>query len=712
MSEKYKVLLALFILNVLMLSSAYLFIPTHFQSLDNKVRDLYFKFRGAEEASKDIVIIDIDEKSIKELGQWPWERDKLARILSNLTNLGAGIIGIDIIFSEADRMNPKKLALEWGIDSSSLPDYDLSLSESIASSPTILSYVFNFDSNNTNEAPHIPAIFVEKSKQEKEFFPLAKGVLTNIDILQNSAYSSGYMNNIPDESGVIRSVPLMIKYDEQLYPSLSFEMYRIAIGAKKVVTRYSQAGIESIKVSKQRIRSDRFGRLHLNFKGPFRSYKYISCVDILNDKVEASEIEGKFVLIGTSAYGLMDMRSTPLDSVIAGVEIHANMIDNLLNNDMLSKPAWGEIADLAIIILISFIVIFIYVRLSLVTLIFVYTVTLFGVIFANYYLLFTQLIILNAIYPLFSISLSLIIILGVNYMFETKQKNMIKSSFSKKVSQQVMEDLLSNNTKTSLSTREVEVSIYFSDIRSFTSISETLKSPKKITSFLNYYMNIMVQSIEKRDGTIDKFIGDAVMAYWNAPNSVPLHADNAVQAALEQISQRDFLNVRIKKEFGFEVDYGIGINTGAVVVGEIGSRGRSDYTVIGDAVNLASRLEGLCKPYKVRLIISEFTRLKLKEKYVMQLLDIVIVKGKHEAVKIYEVLSMGEASIEKQRELLLYEEAHESYVKAEFQEAKVIFDDLYKVYEKHLYQLYSERCIELMKKNIKEFNGVFEFSTK
>jgi adenylate cyclase len=225
-------------------------------------------------------------------------------------------------------------------------------------------------------------------------------------------------------------------------------------------------------------------------------------------------------------------------------------------------------------------------------------------------------------------------------------------------------------------------------------------------------MDKMVQSVEKNGGTVDKFIGDAIMAYWNAPLKVENHADKAVKTALFQIAQRDFLNKKINADFGFDVDYGIGINTGDVVVGEIGSKGRSDYTIIGDSVNLASRLEGLCKAYKVRLVVSEFTVAKLKENYVKQLLDIVRVKGKQEPVKIYEIISDGVADEDKLLELQEYGRAHELYVGADFKEAEEIFTNLYTKYKKPLYEIYKERCEHLIENNIIHFDGVFEFTTK
>ncbi|MEA3331398.1 MAG: CHASE2 domain-containing protein, partial [Campylobacterota bacterium] len=372
MKDKYKVLFLLFLLISTLLSSAYLFLPDYFQSLDNRVRDFYFKYRGPEKTSDDIVIVDIDERSIKELGQWPWERDKVAKILTNLSDSGVGIIGLDIVFGEADKTSPKRLAKKWGIDDTNMPDYDLILAHAIANTPTILGYVFDFDIDSTNEAPQIPAIFIEKSKGDMEFIPHAKGVLTNLKVIQDAGYSSGYMNNIPDEMGIIRSVPLLIEYDDEIYPSLALEMYRIAIDASRVTALYSEVGVESVYLDKHTIKSDRFARLHLNFRGVSKSYNYISAVDIYNGVVKRELLEGKFVLIGTSAYGLMDLRSTPMDSVIAGVEIHANMIDNLLNSDMLVKPSWAEIADIFAIIFISFIVVFFYSRLSLLTLTIVY----------------------------------------------------------------------------------------------------------------------------------------------------------------------------------------------------------------------------------------------------------------------------------------------------------------------------------------------------
>lgn len=738
MIAKTKVLLLLFLVITSIISSAYLFLPAHFQSLDNRVRDFYFKFRGPEKVSDDVIIIDIDERSIKELGQWPWERDKVAQILENLTTYGAGIIGLDIVFSEADKTSPKKLAKQWGVDSTNLPDYDLILSQSVTNTPTILGYLFDFDSKiHETDAPQIPAIFIEKNKKFGEFLPEAKGVLTNLSVIQDSGYSSGFMNNIPDETGIIRSVPLIIKYDDVMYPSLAFEMYRIASNINKVTTKYSVAGVEQIKLGEQSIATDRFGRIHLNFRGPSKSYKYISAVDILNKTAKKEDIEGKFVLIGTSAYGLMDLRSTPMDSVIAGVELHANLIDNLLNDDMLIKPSWSETLDLSTIIFITFIVIFIFSMFSLTWLIIAFLFSLYSIMYINYYFLFSELLIVNSVFSIMTLILSLISVLAVNYMFEFRQKEMIKGKFASKVSESVMHDILKNPESSTLDGAQREITVFFSDVRGFTNISEAMGNAKSLIKFMNEIMEPMTEIIIEEDGTVDKYIGDAIMAYWNAPLDVEDHADRAVIASLRQLHAIKVLNQNLRDNPEFKnvtdmsdkvnvpiVDIGIGLNSGVAIVGEMGSTKRSDYTAIGDPINLGARLESLCKYYNSRLNISNFTKEKLKGKYIFRFLDLVTVKGKAEPIEIWQIHDFDRESEEvlfySNKEELLnelesYNKAIELYKSAKFKDALEIFKDINSWDNKSnlkIYDIYIERCEHYIEIPPENFNGVFAHTTK
>jgi adenylate cyclase len=268
-----------------------------------------------------------------------------------------------------------------------------------------------------------------------------------------------------------------------------------------------------------------------------------------------------------------------------------------------------------------------------------------------------------------------------------------------------MEELLKQPTDI-LAPKEKEITIYFSDIRSFTTISEKLKDPKKVIEMLNEYFNPMTNIIIKYEGTIDKFIGDAIMAYWNAPHNIKNHADKAVSAAIEQIKLLKELNKKIYEKFNINIDIGIGINTGIATIGEMGSRGRADYSIIGDSVNLASRLEGLCKFYKTHIIISEFTKEKLTKEYIVRELDTVYVKGKNEAITIYEVIDFGKKDFSE------YQKALKLYKNAKFKEAKEIFEKLYNKEKEYIYLIYIKRCEEYIKNPPKEFNGVYKFTTK
>lgn len=696
------------------LLSGYLFLPLSYQNIDDRLRDFMFLVRGTTTASSEIVIVDIDEKSLQQIGQWPWDRRSVSHMIQNLSDAKAGIIGLDIVFSEEDKTSPHHFAKTYNLPVS-LPNYDQELAQTISKTPTILGYVFNFDPNVHNShasIPQIPAVFIEKNFQNEDYLIIPTDVLSNIPIIQNSAYSSGFINNVPDAAGVIRSVPLVMRYEESIFPSLGLELFRIASNASKVTLDYSPTGIASIHIGTIAIPTDRNGRLYLNHRGPGKSFRYISASDVLEGHFDPSLIQGKFVLIGTSAYGLMDLRSNPFDNIIPGIEIHATAIDNMLHHDMLMRPDWIELVEIAMIIGLAFSVFYPLARLKPLLLLSLYSLGFFALLYLNYYLLFTHHLILNLFFMILTLSISIFAVLGMNFFFEHRQKEQVKKKFAQKVSEQVMNDLLSNEHQNALSTQEVEVTIFFSDIRSFTSISETLGSPERLVSFLNRYMTAMADPIIQTHGTIDKFIGDAIMAYWNAPNSVVNHADMAVSSALKQLSMRDELNQKFQIEFGIELDFGIGLNTGIVTVGDIGSDGRSDYTVIGDPVNLASRLEGLCKVYHVRLIISENTYRKLKKSYVIRELDVVKVKGKTEPIRIYEILAEGLASEPLAQELTRFHNALELYRKGEFLNACDHFKALFLDYSHPLYDLYSLRSLHLQKQNPENFDGIYEFHEK
>ncbi|WP_323588133.1 CHASE2 domain-containing protein [Aliarcobacter butzleri] len=715
--KKFSIYFVLSLSLSIFLSAIYIFFPNLPDSLDNRLRDYLFTIRGELPHNQNVVIVDIDETSIKSLGQWPWSRDKLAKILENLTLANVGIVGLDIVFAEEDRTSPHKILQDLKIYKKDVPNYDLEFANVVENSPVILGYQFDLvKKDNANaKVPQIPAIFIEKDKpQDKSYLIEAYNTILNIPQIQDKAYSSGFFNNIPDDTGIIRSVPLIISYDDTIYPSLALEVIRVINDTQKVVVQYDENGISNIVLDDISIPTDRYGRMLINFRGAERSFKYISAIDIYNNSFDKSEIDGKIVLIGTSAAGLFDLRATPFDSIFPGVEVHANIIDNILMQDFIYKASWLDGANILIIFVLSIIVVMLttYTTFWANPIIFISFSTSY--LFLVYNLLFDYGIVLNILFPIVTVLIASIMTTLFDYFYNIKKEEAIKAKFASKVSKNVMDDILKNIDKNEFSAKSKEVTIFFSDIRGFTNISEKLDA-KDLISFLNRYMQPMSEIIIKYQGTIDKFIGDAIMAYWNAPIDIKNHCDLALKASLEQLEVLEKLNVELQKENLPKIDIGIGLNTGTVIVGEMGSSLRSDYTVIGDTINLGSRVESLCKYYDSKLNISNFTKDKLQEKYIFRFLDLVKVKGKNEPVEIWQVLGKGEAKESLKEELDLYHKAIEFYKNSDFINALEIFESLENnenKTNKNIYKIYITRCKEFIKTPPKNFDGVYEHTTK
>ncbi len=691
------------------LSWAYLAMPSAFFSLDNRLRDFMFVLRGALPKSQNVLIVDIDEKSLKEHGQWPWRRDLFANLLYKLSDSGAGIIGLDIVFAEEDRSSPHRFASRFPELSQKLENYDEILAKAFSQTPVIGGYTFAFEKMDEKNVPMIPAVMIEKGAKTSTILQ-PEGVVLNIEILQDALYSSGFFNNTPDEGGMIRSVPLVMRYDEALYPSLAMEVTRVYSGAKKVLITNDDAGVRSIKFGDFEVPTDSVGRLIVNYRGPSRHFQYIGASDVLSGNFNQEDIQGKFVLIGTSALGLMDLRSIPFDGAIAGVEVHANVIDNILSGDFLYKPADMILYDLISIWIITFIFILIFSFIRSWFILPMALLFLYGLFKLFFILLFEYGVVLNLLFPFIAYSLTLVISVGVDYIIASREKRKAKRMLGKKVSPGVMEYLLEHSEEDLVSSRELEATILFSDIRGFTTISEKIGSPDKLIHMLNDYMTPMVENIVKHKGTIDKFIGDAIMAYWNAPLSVENHADEAVKSAVEQIETLVDVNKRVTPKYDVAIAIGIGVHTGLVTAGDMGSQGRSDYTIIGDNVNLASRLEGLTKLYGAQVLISHATYLQLKRSYLIRPIDIVEVKGKSQAVEIYEVVCCNK-NISKE-EMNAYLEATQKFRDSEVKSAYKLYSELQERYPSTLYALYKSRCETFLENPNLEFSPILKMTTK
>ena len=732
------------------LSFTYEYIPKSLESFDKQLRDYMFVLRGAEDVSGNVVIVDLDDKSLNKIGQWPWSRDIISELLVNLTNAEVGIITFDMVFAEEDGKNPAKFIEKFGIKTDKeLPDSDTIFAQTVSQTPTILGYQFYMskDGFQDTKSPDIEAMFIERGRNEinKDAIPKAYGTILNIPIVQDNSYSSGFFNNLADDSGIIRSVPLLIRYDDQLYSSLALETIRAISGSKKVTVQYNNEGVETVSVGDFVIPTNRSGKIIVNFKGEGKTFDYISASDIIENKFNPEDIAGKIAIIGTSAAGLMDLRSTAFDSVYPGVEVHANVIEDILTDNYIAKTPELNTVDILHILILVFLTIMIIAYVPLTIAIPIVIGLLAADLYMIYFILFKGTVlflikgvILSILFPILAVLTSLISAITLNYFLETKQTKAIKGKFASKVSKEVMESLLANPDSDSFSAMSKEITVFFSDVRNFTNISEAMPNAKVLIEFLNEYMDPMTDIIIKEHGTVDKFIGDAIMAYWNAPGDVPDHAQRALTATMEQLHMLDALNAKIKADERFKavcemsakngvepIEIGIGLNTGVAVAGEMGSTQRSDYTVIGDPVNLGARLESLCKYYNSLCNISSFTKEQLTGKFIFRFLDLVTVKGKSEPIEIWQVIDydrdeshhklykVSRARLDE--ELELYNKAINLYKDAKFDEALVIFKDVDKWEDKtnkNVYKMYIERCEHYIEEPPKDFNGVFAHTTK
>jgi len=700
---RYKLLSFLTIL-ILLIFSYINFTDTN-KNFDEKLRNIFFEIRGEIPVSSNVTIIDIDEKSIDALGQWPFARIHMAQVLANLSSANAGIIGLDIIFSEYDRSSPSFMAKQLGINGI-YKDYDNILASVISNTPTIIGYFFN-NNNSKNITPMVKTLFDKNSSKNIAHF---SNVVTNIDVITKNAYSSGFFNAFSDVSGQIVQMPLIAEYQNKIYPSLSLEMISLASNTSKIKLLYNENNLYGLKLKNMTIPVDEYGFMRINFAGKKHKFKYISFLDILNGNFHVADIKNKFILIGTSVITLADLRSTVYDLAMPGVEIHANVIDNILRGDFIYSSSYRIIMDIGIIILFTFILGFIFLYFSSFWIIFTVVVLLAFTYYNLYIALFDYGLVLSLLYPAISIFSTMFIALYLNNIKERKQKEFIKDKFSKKVSLEVVNDLLLNNNDT-FKAKEENITIFFSDIRSFTNISEKLNSPQRLINLLNRYLEPMTTTIVKNKGTVDKFIGDAIMAYWNAPNKLENHADLAVKTAVKQIEILEKLNIKLKNEFDVDLKIGIGIHTGLAVVGEMGSKGRSDYTVIGDNVNLGSRIEGLTKYFGAKILISQNTKELLKDKYNFKYIASVIVKGKTKSIALYEVLTNKDAKL---YELIKDDhiEAINSYKKREYSKAIDLFYKINEQQQNILNEVYIKKITQIQESLDKHESLDFHMDSK
>jgi adenylate cyclase len=677
-----------------------------------------------------ILIIDINEKSLAAEGRWPWSRQKVATMVNNLADAGVAVVAFDILFSEPERNPADSVTQHLEANNIVVPpsllearaalDADAIFAASLDSTDVVLGILFQGDASITQG--ELPFSVVKSdgisnlSKMTRISF---NNYESNIKVLQTQTPGSGFINASYDDDGIIRRAALVAEYNGKFYPSLALETARLMTLTDSIDMEIAHVGngiqqITGVKWGRELIETDSVGRVLIPYRGKRKSFPYISATDVVNGNFDPDMFEGAVVFVGTSAVGLGDLRTTPVGLTYPGVEIHANVLEGLLAPEILPvQPGWWEAAVGGTLLILAIFCVFLFPTIGPLSLSITVIVLLVLTSWFNYWLWLYQGISLLLTTNLLLIFLVGMYNLSLGFFKSNSQKKMIKGIFDQYVPPAHIDKMLADPDSVNLDGERKVMTVLFSDIRSFTNISESL-SASALKNLLNKYFNPITKSIFDHKGTIDKYVGDMVMAFWGAPLDDPQHAENALNAALDM----QVITERLRGEFKIlglpEIHVGIGLNTGSMSVGDMGSEYRRSYTVLGDAVNLGARLESLTKFYGVECLVSEYTKEHCPS-HVFRFIDRVKVKGKSEAVTIYEPLSKQQlAAPTLESESQLYEQAYEYYLDQDWSAAEQAFTKLINEFtDRKIYQLYLTRLSTLIEQpSTGRWDGVFTHTDK
>ncbi len=694
--------------------------PIHFVSaLDAYLYDVRVRLSMPDTVDPSVVIVDIDERSLAELGRWPWSRHLLADLVRRLTDdYGAAVVGFDVVFAEPDEssglavleaLGRQQLRQEPAFQRALAElrpalDYDRRFAEALKGRPVVLGYYFSGTRNARQGGELPPPLFAAGSFAGQQIpFVSWAGYGANLPALQRAAASGGHFNPLIDFDGSSRRVPLIVEFEGRYYEALSLAVLRTLLGQAQVLPGLPDNGtqLEWLDVvgaqGRLRIPVDENAAALIPYRGHEHSFPYVSAVDVLRGEVAAGQLAGRVVLVGTTAPGLMDLRSTPVGGAYPGVEVHANLIAGMLAGTVKEKPGYVMAIDVIQLLLFGGLLAALLpllspLRASLLTL-----ATLLAVLALNGWLWTSANLVLPVAAMLLLIALLYALNMSWGYFVEARIKRQFTDLFGQYVPPELVDEMARDPESYSMEGRNAELSVLFADIRSFTSLSEGME-PKELAHLMNDYFGAMTDVIRQQRGTLDKYIGDAIMAFWGAPVADGQHARHAVLTALGMQRAAAALAEPFRARGWPPVQIGIGINSGTMTVGDMGSPVRKAYTVMGDAVNLASRLEGITKEYGVGIVVGEETR-RLIPDMTFRELDRVRVKGKDEPVAIYEPLGpsseLPAASLEQLRR---WQQALRLYRARDWDGAELqIYNLLREAPDCRLYALYAERVVALRK---------------
>jgi adenylate cyclase len=707
--------------------------PAPLQEVRLRTFDFYQILQPRETTARPVAIVDIDEASLKDIGQWPWPRTIVADLVTQLTQLGAVAIGFDVIFAEPDRMSPsiavtsfRNLDEETRNKLQSLPNNDEVLAQAIRRSRVVVGQVGSATPVPRSQAESaLKTGFAVRGPDPSPFLVTFAGLLRNIPPIEEAAAGRGVFSILPERDGIVRRVPIIMQAQGSMVPSLSMEMLRVVTNSGAILVRTDQAGVQSVAVPGLQVPTDQNGRFWIHFNGHDPA-RYVSAKDVLQGRVPRDRVEGKLVLIGTSATGLLDVKTTPVSAAIPGVEVHAQILESTLTKSLLTYPNYAIGAELLVAALVGLAIIIVAPMFRASIVIALGAIVIAALIGASWYLFSQYNLLLDFTYPLMASLFVYLTLIFVNYFKEQKQRHQIRAAFGFYLSPALVEQLARSPEKLVLGGEERRMTVLFSDVRGFTTISESYKhDPQGLTRLMNRFLTPLTNAIIERNGTIDKYIGDAIMAFWNAPLDDPQQEVNACEAALEMLARADKLNQQFKREADqnggkyMPLRVGIGLNTGPCVVGNMGSDFRFNYSVLGDTVNVASRLEARTKDYRIPIVIGAGTEQNAKEKFATMEIDRIQVKGKTEPETVFTVLGRADLTQDPNFQELrdLTARMLEYYRGQDWMQALATIELCRKAAERFgisaLYDTYSER-IEAFRRHPPppDWDGVYEAESK
>jgi len=692
--------------------------------LDNFIYDTRLRLTMPRGIDPSIVILDIDERSLGEIGHWPWSRSLLAQLVVKLfERYRIGVLGFDVVWAERDTSSGidtldalaqkdfKRVSgfqeayksLRPGLDNDEL------FAKAMRGRPVVLGYYFNGDERavRVNALPE-PVLPKGSFAGREVRFQNWVGYTGNLPGYVTNAAAAGHLNPLVDDDGVTRRVPMLLEYDGAYYESLSLAMVRtyfslgdkgafpaVAPGYPEAARERADAAPEWLKVGPLTVPVDEAAAALIPYRGARHSFRYIPLADVLKDRVDPALLKGKIVLVGTTAHGLQDLRSTPVDSVFPGVEIHANLIAGMLGRTIKSRPAFAADMELVMLVVGGVTLAILIPMLSALWATLAAGAGVAAMVAFNFAAWTRGDMALPLAASVLMIGALYVLNMAYGYLVESRSRRQLAGRFGQYVPPELVDRMAADPAKYNMEPRSAELTILFADVRGFTGISETLR-PEELREYINEYLTQMSGIIRSRyRGTLDKYIGDAIMAFWGAPVKDPQQARNGVLAALEIQRQCEALSAKFAARGWPSLKIGVGVNSGTVRVGDMGSQLRRAYTAMGDAVNVASRVEGRTKSYAVGILVGKPTR-ELVGDVTFREIDRIRVMGRDEPVTIYEPLGLasrvGQNAL---AELELWNCTLRAYRERQWDEAELNIANLVRMNPTcGLYRVYAARLTE------------------